>query len=873
MNYNLSELERHLKKGMVYMQSEQFDKAAVEFQRAKMIDPNDTRADKLLAQVEKAQGVVEQQTIAMTQQADAARVQELSAIADVLFKEGQDLYRAGQIIEAVAKWNEAVEICPTHQASQTYLTNTLVEYKQAVKAKEAADKMAAQEAKYEVMLDTVIPQYSTSGQLIDIKDVLSTLSAFTQLNLAMDQNLKGNVALDVKNKPLRDILNIVQKQYGYIWSREGDTLYVEPGFESRVFPLSDDQYKTIELILSDPSSLEDSSRNLKSILYGPEEEFNVPGKQLYLNLRARALMVTDTEENLRKVESFLKEMPLIVAEKKPVSFRTFKLGKDVAVDYYEIIKLMLFGEKGAYDVSDERRQLFLEPRSHTLLVNDYPENIQKVEDFLNNQLINRSIEDGDLMAKEFQISDVDDVEDTPEAALRRAEFITNVAQVIEDMLYGRIGRDEAALQGRKIYTNPDRGTISIVDSRANIRRVEEYLNSIKGETTQDILIESFPIEHVNVYDISDALGYLFFDSQQSTRNQFLSETSFQSIGTDETGGSQDISNIFEQTSRDRFNLTGGGGGGTDLLQFFSIRFFPDTNTNSLVIFTPDEEVLSLVSKVITTFDKPQRMVELEQRIVSVSLTDMRTINFDYILSNPLIADEMELDRHSSTSDMSLIQAGVTETTVEPGFQFNLHTVGASRLDFIMSLLENTDSYNILNQAKVIGIPGTFVTPLMFVGQQIPYADSVDFEDQGDDDPTNNRMTADFQRAFAGTTLAFLAFILNDDHVYLELRPEIIEAGDRVPVSITGEGDTSGGIPDIGPLLLNQKSIQTAVRLKNGGTVVLGGFIDEKESEATNKIPIISKIPFLGNLFTDRAVSKSKTSTLWFITVRIIEPEY
>lgn len=866
LNYNLNELESRLQKGAIYLENNQFDNAEIELQRAKMIAPDDKRVDQLLDRVYKARSTQAQSQQKIQQVALDQEMKDRMAAADSIFSEGVVLYRQGQVIEAVQKWNQTLEINPDHQLAQTYLTNTQFEYEQALAARQAAEAMAAEEAEYEKKLDQVIPQYSTAGASLDIKNVLSTLSNLSGLNMVMGENLEGKVAFDFQNTTVRQVLNHIQKQYGFVWKRVKDTIYVERGFETRVFPLTEGQFKTLDAILLDPSILEDSSKNLRTILYGPGEEFNVPGKQLYLNRNTHSLMVTDTKENLRKVEAFLSDMPVIGADfKRPVETRTYVLDKEIAREIYEIIKLVLYQGQGSRDITDTSRQLYLEPQSSVLIVIDYPENIQKVEEILSQQQVTQQIKEGDLVAKQFQVTDIDDVEDTPEALTRRQEFVEAIANIIEQMLYGAGTREEARLQGRMIVPNPFRGTIDVVDTRQNIARVEDYLNTVRGEASQDIFIESYPIMHVTVFDIADALGYMFFDSQQTTRPMFLSQNSFQSIGTSETGDtSTDPGNIFEETTRNRFNLTGGGGGGTDLLQFLAVRFYPDINTNSIVVMTADQETLDLVSRIISAFDKPQRMVEIETRIVTVSLSDLRSINFDYVLTDPFL-DKISLNPENMQQDL------VFSTENQPGFNMAVHTFGRSRLDFIMNLLESTSSFNFVNSPKVLSVPNPIDPPLVFVGQQIPYADQVQFDDQGDDDPTNNRLATTFQRAFTGSMLPVIPFILNDDHLYLELAPNITVPGERLPVTISGTAPPDAEVPNIGPLTLNQSYIRASLRMKNDTTAVLGGLIQDRENEVVDSVPILSKIPFLGNLFIDRRIEKEKISTLFFVTARIIEP--
>lgn len=868
MDYNLSTLDSHLQKASIYMENNQFDQAEAELQKAKLIAPDDKRVNQFLEHIGNLKNNALKAQAKQDQAAQAAQGREIQMTAETLFNEGVVLYKQGQVIQAVDKWNQALEIAPGHQKSQTFLNNTRVEYEQAVASQDAAEKQAVEEAGYEKKLDEPIVQYSTAGENLDIKDVLSTLSKLSGLNMVMGENLEGKVSFDVKDTTIRNVLNLLQKQYGFVWHREKDTIFVERGFKTRIFPLSEAQFKTIEAILTDPTVLEDTSKNLKAILYGPSEEFNVPGKQLFLNRATRSLVVTDTQDNLRVVEAFLKEMPAIVGTaQRPVETRTYRLDRDISKEIYEIVKLVLFKGQGAYDITDLRRQLYLEPNSNVLIVIDYPENIQEVEKILANQQVTRGLEAGELGAKQFQLTDFDDVEDTPEAFQRREEFVTAITDIVQQMLYGKEGVDAARLQGRMIVPNPARGTMDVVDTRENIRRVEDYLNSVKGEKTQDILIETFPISHVDVFTIADALGYLFFDSQQSTRSNYLSQNSFQSIGSNEqgdTGGN--ASNLFENQTRQRFQLSGGGGGSSDLLQFMALRFYPDVSTNSIVLFTPDQDTIALVSRVITTFDKPQRMIELEIRTVSASLTDLRSINFDYILTNPFL-DKISLNPENMQMDVNM------STEQQPGYNMSISTFGpgGSRLDFLMSLLESTKSFSVLNSPKVLSIANPIDPPLVYVGQQIPYAESAEFDDQGDDDPTNNRVVYQYNRTFVGSMLPVIPFILNDDHIYLELAPQIIEPGERLPVEVSGEATPGTEVQNVGPLLLNQQYLRTSIRMKNGETVVLGGMIVERENETQDKVPILSKIPILGNMFIDRQIEKQKASILFFITARIIEP--
>ena len=55
--------------------------------------------------------------------------------------------------------------------------------------------------------------------------------------------------------------------------------------------------------------------------------------------------------------------------------------------------------------------------------------------------------------------------------------------------------------------------------------------------------------------------------------------------------------------------------------------------------------------------------------------------------------------------------------------------------------------------------------------------------------------------------------------------------------------------------------------------VVGGVLNDRESETTNRTPGLSGIPVLGNLFKRKAVSRNTDEILFFITPRIYRPDY
>ena len=74
------------------------------------------------------------------------------------------------------------------------------------------------------------------------------------------------------------------------------------------------------------------------------------------------------------------------------------------------------------------------------------------------------------------------------------------------------------------------------------------------------------------------------------------------------------------------------------------------------------------------------------------------------------------------------------------------------------------------------------------------------------------------------------------------------------------------------LITNERKIQTKVLAQDGRVIVLGGLIKDDVQDATQKIPILGDIPFLGRLFRTDAVQVTKSNLLIFIRSTVIRDD-
>lgn len=104
-------------------------------------------------------------------------------------------------------------------------------------------------------------------------------------------------------------------------------------------------------------------------------------------------------------------------------------------------------------------------------------------------------------------------------------------------------------------------------------------------------------------------------------------------------------------------------------------------------------------------------------------------------------------------------------------------------------------------------------------------------------------------------------------IKLKVTPQINE-GDAVQLLIEQEVSSVSGATSV-DVIINKREIKTSVIVDDGGTIVLGGLIDDAVQESVSKVPLLGDIPILGHLFKSTSTSVSKRNLMVFIRPTIV----
>ena len=113
----------------------------------------------------------------------------------------------------------------------------------------------------------------------------------------------------------------------------------------------------------------------------------------------------------------------------------------------------------------------------------------------------------------------------------------------------------------------------------------------------------------------------------------------------------------------------------------------------------------------------------------------------------------------------------------------------------------------------------------------------------------------------GIRLNFKPTIVDEDHIRLELEPEVSTI------------DFANGVRFNGFVVpaLRTRRAKTGVELRDGQSFALAGLLDNSETKSLSRIPIVSDIPVIGALFKSKSFEKKETELMFIVTARMVKP--
>lgn len=389
----------------------------------------------------------------------------------------------------------------------------------------------------------------------------------------------------------------------------------------------------------------------------------------------------------------------------------------------------------------------------------------------------------------------------------------------------------------RVQTVARQNALIITDRGVHVARYLELLRRLDEKRSGERGLRTYvvPLKYANADDLAATLAQLYGAVVASTAGGSLADRSLSSSLA-----------MFRDRERQSFAQRPGAAPGlatsngamrSDSSGALSqTTIVADGPTNSLIIRTLPPNY-STLDETIRALDTRPPQVLLEVTVAEVVLGHGREFGIDWTAMN--------------SGGTRSAQFGNPTDTGGPGL--TLTAISLGRVD-VRALLQTVST---ANEVRVLATPQVLATnnreAHILVGSKVPFIAS---QRLGNDVAIDRAV----QYQDVGTNLTMIPTVSGDDHVSVQILQEAssltsqtIAAAFNAPVISTREASTRAVLLD-------------------GQTVVIAGLIGQNETVGDTGIPLLMDIPWLGNLFKRRTVTKNRSELAIFVTPHIVRTD-
>jgi general secretion pathway protein D len=436
------------------------------------------------------------------------------------------------------------------------------------------------------------------------------------------------------------------------------------------------------------------------------------------------------------------------------------------------------------------------------------------------------------------------------------------------------------------------GILVLRDDAENVKRMMEMIDQVDVTVPEEFISEVIPIKYAMVDDIANALNSLGGSSSAignaTTPGSRTSVSGFSSGaagagGAQTTGynpnqartlgsnpnGTPSSGNSFSSRLQQIISRAATGGGTGEIQVLGQTKIIADERSNSLLVFASRQD-MDTIKGIVSKLDVLLSQVLIESVIMDVSLNHGWNFGLSAVQNpknfTPSIIGGGGIN--NGQSFLSTIQqiAGYSTnitgvaTNIAPVFQ-NIASIGtngafASSLPGGLSYFGNIGpTWDVALQAAAADSSVTVIQrpriqtsqakeASFFVGETVPYVTSTY---NGGSIGGNS---SSYSQLSVGVELDVTPFINPDGLVVMDIQQEIDD------LNGTTEIEGIGAVPNT-----DKRTLSSEIAVKNGDTVILGGFIRSEKDLARSGVPILQDIPLLGFLFSSHSSNKTRDELL------------
>ncbi|HDS8139177.1 TPA: type II secretion system secretin GspD [Klebsiella michiganensis] len=277
-------------------------------------------------------------------------------------------------------------------------------------------------------------------------------------------------------------------------------------------------------------------------------------------------------------------------------------------------------------------------------------------------------------------------------------------------------------------------------------------------------------------------------------------------------------------------------------------------TNSLIL-TAAPDVMRDLEGVIAQLDIRRAQVLVEAIIAEVQDADGLNLGIQWANKNSGMSQFTNTGLPITTAIAGANQYK-KEGAVDSSIASTLSSLNGIAAGFyqgnwamLLSALSSNSKNDILATPSIVTLDN--MEAMFNVGQEVPVL-------SGSQTTSGDNVFNTVERKTVGIKLKVKPQINEGDSVLLEIEQEVSSVADAASSSSADLGAT-----------FNTRTVNNAVLVGSGETVVVGGLLDKSVTDSVDKVPVLGDIPVLGYLFRSNSKKVSRRNLMLFIRPSII----
>lgn len=257
--------------------------------------------------------------------------------------------------------------------------------------------------------------------------------------------------------------------------------------------------------------------------------------------------------------------------------------------------------------------------------------------------------------------------------------------------------------------------------------------------------------------------------------------------------------------------------------------------------------INQVRALVKKLDVPVKQIGIEAKVLSVNVDDAQDIGAQFGITSKSTGISGSLSGSESVRDGGIpsivdrlgFNAPVASTVTRPAASIALAKFDITNktfLDLQLSLLTEEGLVKVISNPQLLTTDNNSAKILS--GEEIPYQEST---------------------SSGATNIAFKEAVLS-----LDVLPQVTK-GNEVILNIKINEDKRGDASFNGEPAIDTREIKTAVLMRSGDTVVIGGIYKDSHTLKVHRVPFFSDLPILGRFFRRESKSVSREELVILLT--------